>query len=55
MKSWFQGPNRHCEFSVKSTVQAARFDELLQIQRELLELEIERIEAVVGQNKAVSN
>jgi|GEM_PF-632405 len=31
----------------------ARFDELLQIQRELLDLEIERIEAVVGQNKAV--
>ena len=31
----------------------ARFDELLQIQRELLELEIERIEAVVSQNKAV--
>jgi outer membrane protein, heavy metal efflux system len=31
----------------------ARFDELLQIQRELLELEIERIEAIVGQNKAV--
>lgn len=35
------------------TVGRARFDELLQIQRELLDLEIERIEAVVGQNKAV--
>jgi len=35
------------------TVGRARFDELLQIQRELLELEIERIEAVVGQNRAV--
>jgi outer membrane protein, heavy metal efflux system len=31
----------------------ARFDELLQIQRELLELEIERVETVVNQNKAV--
>ncbi|REL38992.1 hypothetical protein DYD21_03285 [Rhodohalobacter sp. SW132] len=35
------------------TVGRARFDELLQIQRELLDFEIERIEAVVGQNKAV--
>ena len=32
----------------------ARFDELLQIQRELLELEFERVEAVVKQNKAVA-
>ncbi|MEX2457158.1 MAG: TolC family protein, partial [Balneolaceae bacterium] len=31
----------------------ARFDELLQIQRELLDLEIERVEAVAGQNRAV--
>jgi len=31
----------------------ARFDELLQIQRELLSLEIEHIEAVVEQNKAI--
>ena len=30
-----------------------RFDEVLQIQRELLELELERIEALVRQNKAV--
>ncbi len=35
------------------TVGRARFDELLQIQRELLDLEIERIEEVVGQNRAV--
>jgi len=33
---------------------SARFDELLQIQRELLELEFERVEAVVKQNKAVA-
>jgi outer membrane protein, heavy metal efflux system len=32
----------------------ARFDELLQIQRELLELEFERIEAIVKQNRAVA-
>jgi outer membrane protein TolC len=32
----------------------ARFDELLQIQRELLDLEFERIEAVVDQNKAMA-
>ncbi|MEX1261893.1 MAG: TolC family protein [Balneolaceae bacterium] len=31
----------------------ARFDELLQIQRELLDLKIERVEAVAGQNRAV--
>ena len=31
-----------------------RFDELLQIQRELLDLEFERIEAVVSQNKALA-
>ncbi|CAN5414494.1 hypothetical protein BH23BAC3_BH23BAC3_32230 [soil metagenome] len=31
----------------------ARFDELLQIQRELLELEIERVDALAGQNRAV--
>lgn len=31
-----------------------RFDELLQIQRELLDLEFERIEAVVNQNKALA-
>jgi outer membrane protein, heavy metal efflux system len=37
------------EYSVGNT----RFDELLQIQRELLELELERIEALVKQNKAV--
>jgi outer membrane protein, heavy metal efflux system len=35
------------------SVGRAWFDELLQIQRELLDLELERIEAVVGQNKAV--
>jgi len=35
------------------TVGRVRFDELLQIQRELLDLEIERIEAVIGQNRAV--
>ena len=35
------------------SVGRARFDELLQIQRELLDLELERIEAVVGQNRAV--
>jgi outer membrane protein, heavy metal efflux system len=35
------------------SVGRVRFDELLQIQRELLDLEIERIEAVVRQNKAV--
>jgi outer membrane protein TolC len=35
------------------SVGLARFDELLQIQRELLDLEFERIEAVVNQNKAV--
>ena len=39
--------------SEEYTVDRARFDELLQIQRELLDLEIERIEAVVRQNKAV--
>ncbi len=39
--------------SEEYTVGRARFDELLQIQRELLDLEIERIEAVVGQNRAV--
>lgn len=33
---------------------AVRFDELLQLQRELLDLELERIEAVVKQNKAVA-
>ncbi len=32
----------------------ARFDELLQIQRELLELEFERIEAIAKQNRAVA-
>ncbi|MFO7854417.1 MAG: TolC family protein [Paracoccaceae bacterium] len=32
----------------------ARFDELLQIQRELLDLEFERVEAVVNQNKAMA-
>lgn len=37
------------EYSVGS----ARFDELLQMQRELLDLEFERIEAVVMQNQAV--
>lgn len=31
-----------------------RFDELLQIQRELLDLEFERVEAVVNQNKAIA-
>ena len=31
-----------------------RFDELLQIQRELLDLEFERIEAIVNQNKAMA-
>jgi outer membrane protein TolC len=31
-----------------------RFDELLQIQRELLDLEFERVEAVVNQNKALA-
>lgn len=35
------------------SVGRARFDELLLIQRELLDLELERIEAVVGQNRAV--
>ncbi|MGM0738696.1 MAG: TolC family protein, partial [Bacteroidota bacterium] len=30
-----------------------RFDEVLQMQRELLDLELERIEALVRQNKAV--
>jgi outer membrane protein, heavy metal efflux system len=35
------------------TVGRSMFDELLQIQRELLDLEIERIEAVVEHNKAV--
>ena len=39
--------------SEEYTVGRTRFDELLQIQRELLDLEIERIEAVVGQNRAV--
>jgi outer membrane protein, heavy metal efflux system len=39
--------------SEEYTVGRARFDELLQIQRELLDLELERIEAVVGQNRAV--
>lgn len=32
----------------------ARFDELLQIQRELLDLEFERVEAVINQNKALA-
>jgi Arc/MetJ family transcription regulator len=32
----------------------ARFDELLQIQRELLDLELERIEAIAKQNRAVA-
>ena len=36
------------------SVGRARFDELLQIQRELLGLEIERIEAVANQNRAVT-
>lgn len=35
------------------SVGTAQFDELLQIQRELLELEIERIDALAGQNRAV--
>ncbi|MCC5905823.1 MAG: TolC family protein [Balneolaceae bacterium] len=39
--------------SEEYSVGNARFDELLQIQRELLELEFERIEAVVNQNQAV--
>ena len=39
--------------SEEYTAGNARFDELLQIQRELLDLEFERVEAVVGQNKAV--
>jgi len=30
-----------------------RFDELLQIQRELLDLEMDRVEAIAGQNRAV--
>tara|TARA_R100001143_G_scaffold63595_1_gene73216 strand:+ start:32773 stop:34374 length:1602 start_codon:yes stop_codon:yes gene_type:complete len=34
---------------------AIRFDELLQIQRELLALEYERIETVINQNKAIAN
>jgi outer membrane protein, heavy metal efflux system len=33
----------------------ARFDELLQIQRELLELKFERIEAITKQNRAAAN
>ncbi|MCC5941146.1 MAG: TolC family protein [Balneolaceae bacterium] len=39
--------------SEEYSVGNARFDELLQIQRELLDLEFERIEAVVRQNQAV--
>lgn len=33
----------------------ARFDEMLQIQRELLNLQMERVETVVSQNKALAN
>jgi len=40
--------------SEEYTAGSARFDELLQIQRELLQLEFERVEAVVNQNKAVA-
>jgi len=39
--------------SEEYSVGSARFDELLQIQRELLDLEFERIEAIVRQNQAV--
>jgi len=39
--------------SEEYSVGNARFDELLQIQRELLDLEFERIEAVVRQNQAI--
>lgn len=39
--------------SEEYSVGNARFDELLQIQRELLDLEFEHIEAVVEQNKAI--
>jgi len=40
--------------SEEYTAGNAQFDELLQIQRDLLDLEFERIEAVVNQNKAVA-
>ncbi|MFO7799605.1 TolC family protein [Rhodohalobacter sp.] len=40
--------------SEEYTAGNARFDELLQIQRELLDLEFERVEAVVNQNKAIA-
>ena len=39
--------------SEEYSVGSARFDELLQIQRELLNLEVERIEAITNQNRAV--
>lgn len=40
--------------SEEYTAGNTRFDELLQIQRELLDLEFERVEAVVNQNKAMA-
>ncbi len=39
--------------SEEYSVGRARFDELLQIQRELLDLDIEHVEAVIKQNRAV--
>ncbi len=41
--------------SEEYSVGNARFDELLQIQRELLDLEFERIEAITNQNRAIAN
>ncbi len=41
--------------SEEYSVGNARFDELLQIQRDLLDLEFERIEALINQNRAVAN
>jgi hypothetical protein len=55
MKSWCPVPSKLFRSSVKSTATGnARFDELLQIQRELLELKFERIEAITKQNRAAA-